>query len=772
VSAVWAVAKAAVRRRKLQTVVIGLVIMLSGTTLVFALGLLAAANAPFDDAFAAARGAHATAAFDATKVGDAQLRATANAQGVTATAGPFRTAVLPEMNATDGMGGFNEGTLVAGRADPGGPVDRLSMVAGRWARAPGELVINGGTGDTMLIGKRLKPSTPGLPELTVVGVASSATKTAGGWVVPGQIAALHGQGSQMLYRFADAGSSARITRDLGRATAGLPAGAMTGSASYLIAKRDFQQGFDQILPFVTIFGALGAVISMMIIVNVVSGAVVSGFRHIGVMKAIGFTPRQVTAVYVTMIGVPAAVGCLLGLVAGNLLAAVLVRSVKQDFSLPSSGGVSIPLNLLAVAGIVGVVGLTAFLPARRAGGLSAVRAISPVAASRGGRGRGIQRWLARTALPSPVSLGLSLPFARPGRTALTLAAIGLGALAATFGLGLHDSVAKIAESSGRPSTMVFLPPPDTQSPIPGAVSLSAVRAEALLRSIPGTSNVVANDFRSVHVSGVATAVDIDIYRGRYTGMDKALGTGRWYRGPGEIVVSEGFLRTRQHKLGDPLLLEYGGRSTTVRIVGTLFNPSDHRFVADWSTVAPIIPDLTPRAYVLTTGPGVRTAAYISAAREAVAGTTLDVSPASSGGGEVIFDTLFFTCMLILCVSAALGVLNTVVLNTRERARDLGILKSIGMTPRQVVAMVLTSMTALGVVGGLVGVPLGVLVHHEVLTYTGDLIEAGMPRRFVTVYGPALLAVLLVTGPLIGLLGALLPSSWAARLKTAAALRSE
>ena len=47
----------------------------------------------------------------------------------------------------------------------------------------------------------------------------------------------------------------------------------------------------------------------------VSGAVVSGFRHIGVLKALGFTPRQVVAVYLDMVSVPAVVGCVLGTVA-------------------------------------------------------------------------------------------------------------------------------------------------------------------------------------------------------------------------------------------------------------------------------------------------------------------------------------------------------------------------------------------------------------------------------------------------------------------------
>jgi len=46
--AVWLAARAAVRRRRLQTVTIGIVILLSTATIVVALGLLDASSAPFE----------------------------------------------------------------------------------------------------------------------------------------------------------------------------------------------------------------------------------------------------------------------------------------------------------------------------------------------------------------------------------------------------------------------------------------------------------------------------------------------------------------------------------------------------------------------------------------------------------------------------------------------------------------------------------------------------------------------------------------------------
>src|SRR5262249_21964995 len=161
-------------------------------------------------------------------------------------------------------------------------------------------VLQGRPGGPLRLGATL--TAPGVPGLTVVGFATSATDTAGGWVTPGQIGALRPSGLQMLYRFARAADSPQVQQSLANATAGLP---MTGNESYLIVKRSFQRRFDQLIPFVTVFGALALAVSVFIIGTLVSGAVVAGFRHIGIMKALGFTPAQVTAVYVVMTAAPA-----------------------------------------------------------------------------------------------------------------------------------------------------------------------------------------------------------------------------------------------------------------------------------------------------------------------------------------------------------------------------------------------------------------------------------------------------------------------------------
>src|SRR5262249_17422712 len=86
-----------VTRRKVQTVVIFTVLLVSTASATLGPGLLLAPNAPFQHAFAAQRGAQVTASIDATKATSGQLAATRRLPQVTAAAGPFAEATITPM---------------------------------------------------------------------------------------------------------------------------------------------------------------------------------------------------------------------------------------------------------------------------------------------------------------------------------------------------------------------------------------------------------------------------------------------------------------------------------------------------------------------------------------------------------------------------------------------------------------------------------------------------------------------------------------------------
>jgi putative ABC transport system permease protein len=124
------------------------------------------------------------------------------------------------------------------------------------------------------------------------------------------------------------------------------------------------------------------------------------------------------------------------------------------------------------------------------------------------------------------------------------------------------------------------------------------------------------------------------------------------------------------------------------------------------------------------------------------------------------------------VVAGLGVLNTVVLQTRERVHDLGVFKAVGMTPWQTVTMVISTVTGIGLAAGLIAIPAGVALHQYVLPVMGHAVQTDLPPAVLNVYHAPELAVLALSGLVIAVAGALAPASWAARSRTAFTLRTE
>ena len=71
------------------------------------------------------------------------------------------------------------------------------------------------------------------------------------------------------------------------------------------------------------------------IANVVGRIVLTSYRDIGVMKAIGFTPGQVTATMLAEILVPVAIRSVVGVVLGTIASQPTVMRTTQSFGLPA-----------------------------------------------------------------------------------------------------------------------------------------------------------------------------------------------------------------------------------------------------------------------------------------------------------------------------------------------------------------------------------------------------------------------------------------------------
>jgi putative ABC transport system permease protein len=810
-AAVGKAAAGGLGRRRVQTAVTGLVLVVSVAASVLGLALAVDSHASFDHAFAAQRGADLTATVNQSRATQADLAATRHLPQVTAAAGPF-----PEATVSYQVSGEEQPPVtLAGRSSPGGPVDDVVLQDGHWADAPGQVVLSGNSDNAFPPGTTLTVTgASGAATLTVVGNAISVTNTADGWVVPAEITTLRahetsehgvsGHGApdtvQMLYQFRSAGSDSAIRADIAALDKALPAGAVTDTESWLSAQSTQSSNIAPFVPFVVAFAIIGLVMSVLIVINVVSGAVVSGYRRIGVLKSIGFTPAQVVAAYTGQVAVPAVVGCVAGAALGNVLAAPLLSRTASAYGV---GSLSVPtwVNVTVPVAMLALVGVAAVLPSIRAGRLSAVQAIATGRAPRTGRGYTAHRLLGKLALPRPVTIGLAAPFARPARTAVTLVAVLLGATAVTFAVGLTTSltqvVAALAHTTAQP-VQVIMPSlggvaepgpvrvrkgqralqaagPPQPSPIGLPTTAEAQQAiEAGLRSQPGTLRYVAQADQQVSVAGVSQQVQVTAFRGDSGWTGYAMISGHWYAGPGQADVATGFLTATGKTVGDTATLSDGGAQVQVRIVGEVLDTQNSGLdmITDWQTLAAADPGLGPDQFDVALRPGTSADAYVQALSNRL-GQYYFVFPNSRHSRVVdLMITLVTILTLGLALVAGLGVLNTVVLQTRERVHDLGVFKAIGMTPRQTVAMVVSWVAGTGLVAGVVAVPAGLALHRYILPKMAAAADVGIPPAFLNPYRGWELVLLALAGIAIAVAGALLPAGWAASARSASALRAE
>ena len=194
---------------------------------------------------------------------------------------------------------------------------------------------------------------------------------------------------------------------------------------------------------------------------------------------------------------------------------------------------------------------------------------------------------------------------------------------------------------------------------------------------------------------------------------------------------------------------------------------------DWSTITAAVPDLTPSVYQVTLRPGSNLDAYMKRLAAAQP-DLLDVQANSAGNTAflTVIASVLFGIAAIVALIAIAGVFNTMLLSTRERVRDTATLKTLGMSPRQVISMVATSAGFLALVGGLIAVPAGVALYRMLFDQLSSLGGNITPLAFYDVFAPWELIAIPLGGIIVAVVAAGIPGRWAARTNVVEVLHAE
>lgn len=573
------------------------------------------------------------------------------------------------------------------------------------------------------------------------------------------------------------------------------------------------------------FAGVALFVGAFIIANTFSIVVAQRQREFALLRAVGASGRQVRLAVVVEALVLGVVASTIGLLAGVGFASVLQALLGSfGIALPSSSAVVAPGTIVAsyVVG-VGVTVLASLGPARRASRVAPVEAMRGAAAGDVDPSR--RRTLAGAGLASVgavlmfvglatsvanaiafvgagalvVLLGVAMlapavadPFARvvgrlparlgitgvlargnarrnPRRTAATASALMIGLALVSFVTILASSIrATVSDLLTEQFRADFIITADSfgMTPLSDDVVAELTGAEAI-----GTTaglrwtQAKAGDDRiglvAMNAGTLEEVTDIQVAAGSLAGL-----------GSDAVMVHTDELDSRELAVGDDLALTFAsGEQATLEIVGT--------FEAKELLGAPyLIADQTLDAYVEGVRPTVllaTAAGDLDAARGVV--DEVEASYPIQAEDQAEFRErqdqqvgqilgLMMVLLALAIIIALLGIANTLALSVFERTREVGLLRAVGMTRRQVRRMVLWESMIIAVFGAVLGLVVGTGFGWAVVT----ALESEGIDRLVIPGGQ--LALYVGVAAVAGALAALFPARRAAKLDVLAAVTAE
>lgn len=121
---------------------------------------------------------------------------------------------------------------------------------------------------------------------------------------------------------------------------------------------------------------------------------------------------------------------------------------------------------------------------------------------------------------------------------------------------------------------------------------------------------------------------------------------------------------------------------------------------------------------------------------------------------------------------AVGIANTMFTSVTERTRQIGILKSLGMTNRDVMKLFLVESAFIGLVGGIIGLLAGFVISGTIGLVASIFLAGSRISGAMVSISPMLIIFSLIFSTVIGVLSGIFPARRAAGLEPVEALRYE
>jgi putative ABC transport system permease protein len=364
---------------------------------------------------------------------------------------------------------------------------------------------------------------------------------------------------------------------------------------------------------------------------------------------------------------------------------------------------------------------------------------------------------------------------KPGRTATTAAALMIGlalvVFVTIFAEGLKASVAKTVDETFKGE--IVLQNRDGFSPIPREAVRTAgeVNGVSTVSSITYATGALPNGGQNVRLAAVDPATLGSVLALTFKSGDPSVLGGL---GPRDAIVDDNFARDQGLKIGDTLRLRTPlERTASFTVRGTVEGELDlfGKAIIDESATRQF-GRLQPSFALARLEPDASPKEVQQEIDDAVTDTypTVEVQNQSQLKDQQEEQVnallgLVYALLSLAIIVSLFGIVNTLALSIHERTRELGMLRAVGMSRRQVRAMVRYEAVITALIGAILGTVLGVVFAALVSRPLAD-------EGFTLSYPVGTLITLLVLAALAGVIAAIGPARRASRLDVLRALAYE
>lgn len=531
---------------------------------------------------------------------------------------------------------------------------------------------------------------------------------------------------------------------------------------------------NALLIIMRVLSLIALLLTGFLILNTVTTMVTEQMRVIGSMKAIGGTSWKIMRSYLFSVGIygilGTAFGLGLGLLGGYKLAAGIADLLVLDTSVAS---LSPWILLFSILAGLGIPLLAACLPLWHGTHITVREAMAGYGVSGGGsQGRLVRRmtWVRQTTW-----LSLRTIFRKRGRTALTLLALTFSAIAflsiQTTTYSFDRALAQFSATSNFDVSVSISPQ-------------SYERVQQQVMTLPNVARIERRTFQEVktgkgNMQFMAVESDTQLYK-------HDMVTGRWFSRdePGAIVISDIMQQRTQLKVGNVLTISNARGATNWHIIGVVrdINGSTGGLIGEGITtianmdsfmgfptsmVTSFVIGAHDRSAVAVERLANRLDDTLSRAGMAPAVTTIQQIVQRNQSEFQIVDILLYAVAAIVALVGTLGLLNTLTTSILERRREIGVLRAIGATRRQIAAISWREGAALALIASGFAAVLGIPCSYAFVSLISSVLVP-VPFAFsVPALGLMLLFVLILAS--VASVG---PALSAARIRIVETLRYE